>query len=250
MQVHNTATATTNYYEAPRNAIDYHPNSVERVRADSVHTTRLLTEHYLERIWAVETERNESQAEGDQLRTERDQIRAELNQTRAERHQLYEETRQLQLLREQDAARSERQCNELHQQLIKEKRNREMEKQRFEHRMKVLAESAKKARANATGWMNGNEEMCQEVVELKRDLKGLKAVNQRLIQETSRLTEDRTRVADKYWDKYNGLKTALQRAVETVQAEGSSNGRRKVEVVIGEGYDSDLTALSESDSED
>jgi hypothetical protein len=129
-----------------------------------------------------------------------------------------------------------------------------MEKQRYEHRMKVLAESAKKARANATGWMNGNEEMCQEVVELKRDLKGLKAINQRLIQETSRLTEDRTRVADKYWDKYNGLKTALQRAVETAQAEGraegSSSGRRKVEVVIGEGYDSELTALSESDSED
>jgi hypothetical protein len=89
-------------YEAPRNAIDYHPNSIERVRADSVHTTRLLTEHYLERIWAVESERNESQAERDQLRTERDRIQAELNQMRAERHQLYEERRQLQLLREQE----------------------------------------------------------------------------------------------------------------------------------------------------
>lgn len=247
MQIHNIATTTTtnNYYAAPHHAIDYPANSIERLRADSVHTTRLLTEHYLERIWAIENERNQLQVERDQAQAERDQLQEERDQFRAERQQL-------QLLRVQDAERVDRQYNDLRRQLDKERRDREMEKQRLEHRCKVLADSVRKARENATGWMNSNEEMCQEMVGLKQDLRGLKAINQRLIQETNRLTEDRTRVADKYWDKYIGLKTAVQGVVDAVQAGGGTqsendNSRRQQDVMVHDhGSDSDLTDLSDA----
>jgi hypothetical protein len=125
-------------------------------------------------------------------------------------------------------------------------------KHRLEHRCKILGDSVKKARENATGWMNSNEERCQEMVGMQRDLRGLKSINQRLIQETNRLTEDRTRVADKYWDKYNGLKTAVQGVVDAVQAGGGTQsgnikrGRQQSEAGDVFGSDSDLTDLSDA----
>lgn len=85
---------------------------------------------------------------------------------------------------------------------------------RIERERTVLEDACRRLREQARAWRQEKQELRQDMMGLKRDQRELKALNHGLIRETERLTQDRTRVADKYWDKYIGIKAALNAVIK------------------------------------
>jgi chromosome segregation ATPase len=151
-------------------------NVTAQVRADHIHQTRLLTEHYIQRIAEVEYERDEIQAareeeaqqavdEYEELEEERDDLQREKEEWEQEKEELEDEAREM----ERKAARLQMNVYQLeadYEHLDREKDELEEEKQELEADKERLEE-------DEAEWIEARDDLEKRISELKLEKRQL-----------------------------------------------------------------------------